>query len=51
MIWVSGIGFVVASALALLSLGRLIRTVTSRITDAELRDFADEYDAEEGSKP
>lgn len=51
MIWVYGVGFVAASALALLSLGRLLRTVTGRITDAELRNFAGEYDAEDVSKP
>lgn len=51
MIWVYGIGFFASTGLALLSLGRLFRALMGRITDAELRHFAGEYDTEDGSKP
>ncbi|MCS6853353.1 MAG: TRAP transporter small permease [Elioraea sp.] len=51
MIWVYGIGFFASAGLALLSLGRLFRALSGRMTDRELRHFAGEYDTGDDMKP
>ncbi|MBB3979995.1 TRAP-type C4-dicarboxylate transport system permease small subunit [Rhizobium azooxidifex] len=44
MIWVYGAGFVTSVGIGVIVLGRVIRVLTGRITEEELRQFAGEID-------
>lgn len=46
MIWVYGVGYLTSIAIALMTLGRLIRVVTGRATDEEVNAFAGEISEE-----
>jgi TRAP-type transport system small permease protein len=48
MIWVYGIGGFTSAAMSLLTLSRMVRTLTGRLEPAELRAFAGEYDTGAG---
>lgn len=44
MIWVYGVGFVASTGIGLIVLGRIVRVLTGKITEQELRQFAGELD-------
>lgn len=44
MIWVYGIGFVASAGMGVLAAGQVLRIATGRITDAEVRRFAGEFE-------
>lgn len=51
MIWVYGFGFFASIGLGLLSIARIIRTLTGRLDPAELQQFAGEYDQDLAHSP
>jgi TRAP-type C4-dicarboxylate transport system permease small subunit len=46
MIWVYGLGFFASAGMGLLSLARIVRTLTGRVDPVELAAFAGEYEGD-----
>jgi TRAP-type C4-dicarboxylate transport system permease small subunit len=51
MIWVYGVGYVVAAVMAIFNLSVLLRLVSGRLTDDELVQVVDSEDVPHGSLP
>jgi TRAP-type C4-dicarboxylate transport system permease small subunit len=51
MIWVYGLGFFASVGMGLLSVARIVRTLTGRLDPAELREFAGEFDGDLAHSP
>jgi TRAP-type transport system small permease protein len=47
MIWVYGVAYFTAAGIALIALSRVVRILTGRMSDSEIRHFAGEYDEAE----
>ncbi len=50
MIWVYGLGFFASVGIGLLSLARIVRTLTGRLDPVEVRQFAGDYSDDEGRR-
>jgi TRAP-type transport system small permease protein len=51
MIWVYGFGFFASIGIGLLSITRIVRTITGRLDPVELRQFAGEYEEDLAHSP
>jgi len=51
MIWVYGFGFVASIGIGLVTLARIVRTLTGTVSPEEVRRFAGEYDTDPEHSP